>query len=285
MTEIVTSARAPSNVIRTHGLPVLEAGNVSFPDGRYVVHFKPGSDRASFVLAHRIEGCPLLKRLLDDGHARYVCAVSSPVSSYRRLHVSSDSIQTIKWSIDDLGEPPLFSPMILSAVSHELALSSKRDGVHRIWNRRKVALQKGSRLAIGQVVHLKSSILHLLSFVRDPDLAEGTFLVNAQEEPFRFLVNLSPNLHVALRQKGNPNRGDIMTHVVTACLALLQREYSKDSEEEGGWRSIRPLLAFAEHLGSKGQPHWSDEERFRPEQVATALYPHSISSDLEEDDE
>ena len=285
MTEIVTSARAPSNVIRTHGFPVLEAGNVSFPDGRYVVDFNPGCDHASFVLTHRIEGCPLLKRLLDNGHARYVCAVSSPVSSYRKIHVSDDSTQTIKWSVDDLGEPPLFSPMILSAVSRELALKSRHDGVHRIWNGRKVALERGSRLAIGQVVHLKSSILHMLSFVQEPELAEGTFLVKAQEEPFRFLVNLSPNLHLALRQKGDPNRGNVMTHVVTACLALLQREYSKDSEEEGGWRSIRPLLAFAEHLRSKGQPHWSDEERFRPEQVATALYPHSLPLIREEEDE
>lgn len=285
MTEIVTSARSSSNVIRTHGFPVLEAGNVSFPDGRYFVRFQPGRDRASFVLTHRVECCPLLNRLLENGHARYVCAVSSPMSSYRKIHVSDDPTQTIAWSVDDLGEPPLFSPMILSTVSHELALNSRRDGVHGIWNRKRVSLEKGSRLAIGHVVHLKSSILHLLSFVQNPDLDGGTFLVKAQEEPFRFLVNLGPNLHAALRRKGgDPNRGNIMTHVVTACLALLQREYFKDSEEEGGWRSIRPLLAFAEHLRSKGQPHWSDDG-FRPEQVATALYPHSISLNREEDDE
>ena len=92
MSEIVTEASSPSNSIRSHGFPVLEAGNISYPNGCYALEFEPGKDRTSFVLRHRIEGAPLISRLLSEGKARYVCAISSPVSSYRRTHVSETGV-------------------------------------------------------------------------------------------------------------------------------------------------------------------------------------------------
>ena len=62
-----------------------------------------------------------------------------------------------------------------------------------------------------------------------------------------------------------------MTHIVTACLARLQRD---DTEDDGGsgWRSHRNLVALADYLQHRGLDHWSDEG-FRPESVATAMYP------------
>ena len=193
MSEIVTLARSASNAIRSHGFPVLEAGNISFPNGRYILEFEPGRDRASFVLRHRIEGAPLISRLLDEDKARYVCAVSSPTSSYRRTHVSRTASQHIEWDQNDLGEPPLFTPMVVSVASCKLLLREKQDGVHWIWDEQMVAIERGSRLALGHVVQLRSSILQLLSLHAKKDLGDGEFYVDAEtEQGFQFRVNLSP---------------------------------------------------------------------------------------------
>ena len=65
-----------------------------------------------------------------------------------------------------------------------------------------------------------------------------------------------------------------MTHIVTACLARLQKDYASD-DGESGWQSFRNLRAFADYLEHKGIEHWSDDD-FRPERAATALYPHVL---------
>ena len=284
MAEIVTLARATSNAIRSHSFPVLEAGNISFPDGRYILDFEPGSDRASFVLTHRIEGAPLIARLLDEGKARYACAVSSPISSYRRTHLSRTARQQIQWDQQDLGEPPLFTPMIVSVVPCNLELDDQHDGVHRVWNGRSINLAAGSRLALGHVVQLRSSILQLLSLHASQELEDGEFLVDAEtEQGFQFRVKLNPDLHAFLKTADREGvRAHIMTHIVTACLALLQRDFREDSEDEGGWRSHRNLSAFAEFLKGRNLPHWCDDE-FRPESVATKLYPHALPERAEEE--
>ena len=285
MKEVVTIARSAANAIRSHRFPVLESGNISFPNGRYTLAFEPGSDRASFDLTHRIEGAPLISRLLVEGKARYVCAVSSPISSYRRTHVSSTATQRIEWDQNDLGEPPLFTPMVVSVASCRLLLSEHQDGVHGIWNNQTVAVERGSRLALGHVVQLRSSILQLLSLHENKDLGAGEIYVDAEtEQGFQFRVNLSPNLHQFLQvPRKDGIRGHVMTHIVTACLALLSRDFHEDDEEDGGWRSHQNLRAFAEFLKSRGLPHWSDDE-FRPEWVATKLYPHALPAEPDGED-
>ena len=63
--EVVASA--PSNAVRSHDHPMLESGNLSFPKGRYLLDFRPGEDRSSYVITHRIEGVPLIDHLLESG--------------------------------------------------------------------------------------------------------------------------------------------------------------------------------------------------------------------------
>ena len=279
MTRIVTVAQSLSNAIRAHNHPVLEPGNLSYPDGRYTVEFIPGSDRSSFTLTHQIEGAPLIVRLLKQKGAQYVCTVSSPISAYRETHVSNEAAHKIQWDMEDLGEPPLFTPMILCTASRRLNLSQDQDGVHSLWNGAHVSLQQGSRLALGHVIQLRSSIFHLLSFRKKEDLQEGTFFVGAETEPFRFLVNLSPELHKFLKLSGaDLTRKNIITHIVTACFALLQRDFTDDNED-------RNLLALAEFLESKSLPHWKDCKNFRPEEVATALYAHVLPREDAGDEE
>ena len=267
--EVVSAG--PSNAIRAHEHPMLESGNLSFPRGRYWVDFVPGENRSSCLITHRIEGAALISRLLEANQARYACIVSSPASGYRQTQVSESAEQEVRWNVGDLGEPPLFTPAIVCWTRQELELSASRDDVHRIWDKQVIALSKGSRLALGDVIQLQSSILHLLSIHPDDRLGGGQFCVEIESEPFRFRANADPALHKFLRHPSGEMRHSIMTHIVTACLARLQRDYG-DDDGESGWQSHRNLKAFADFLAAKGHGHWTDDE-FRPEKVATAIYP------------
>ena len=284
MTEIVTTASALSNGIPSRAFPVLEPGNISFPDGVYRVGFEPGNDRCSFVVRHSIDGAPLISRLLEDGRARYVCIISSPVSSFRKTFLSSTASHQVQWDVDDLGEPPLFTPMIVAMTDQDLALTQDRDGVHEIWDGATVRVPAGGRLAIGDVVELRASLFHLLSFRSDDTLAPGTFRVDTQSEPFQFVVKLSPDLHRFLQNKEQgTQREHIITHIVTACMAGLQRDYAKN-DDEGGWQSYRPLVALAQYLQDQKVGHWADDD-FHPELAATTLYPHILQTETEKSDE
>ena len=269
--QIEAVAPGTSNAIRSHDHPILESGNLSFPEGRYLLDLQPGVDRSSWVITHQVEGAPLVSRLLEEQKARYACIVSSPISSYRKTHISKNPRHEVRWNVDDLGEAPLFTPVILSSGRQELMLSADRDGVHLIWDRQPVTLHKGSRLALGSVIQIESSILHLLSFHADVHLEEGQLAVELETEPFRFRVNLHPALHRFLRVHRGNFHHNVMTHIVTACLAKLQRDYA-DDDGDSGWRTHRNLIALTDYLEHKGLDHWS-EEGFRPETVATAMYP------------
>jgi len=281
MSEIATDASASSGSIRVYEFPVLETGNLSFPNGRYIVEFKSGPDQKSFEVIHRVEGAGLISQLISEGLAKFVCMVASPVSSYRVNHVSESSTHTVRWNEDDLGEPPMLIPMIVAAKPFSRKLKQEQHGVHELWDEQKINFKAGMRLAVGNVVQLRSSVLNLLSFHENSELSNGTFQAKAEpQEGFRFRVELAPDLHRFLRfRTDQSSRGHILTHIVSACLSLLQRDYSDDNDEEGGWRSYRGLEALARHLEANELPHWSDEDSFIPELVATKLHPHRIPKD------
>lgn len=276
MTQIVTVADTDSSATRAQPHPVLEAGNVSFPNGRYAVEFSPHKGGPCCTLKHGIEYASLIRRLLDEGAARYCCTVSSPVSSYRGIHFSEHASQEIAWNPADMGEPPLFTPMVIASESRTVQLCSDRDDVHRIWNGQTVEIKTGCRLAVGPVVRIKPTLLHLLRFNQDMELAPGRFRVAAESQPFQFVVALSADLHRFLRYgKEDAIWRHIMTHVVTACFALLQRDFSTIDGDEMDGGDDRNLEALEDFLEQRELPHWEDED-FRPEEVATALYPHLV---------
>ena len=285
MDEVVTEARAPNSAVRGHVFPALESGNTSFPDGRYVVGFEPGGDGSSFAVRHRIEGAPLIDDAIANGLAQFVCTVASPVSSYRVSHVSKESTQVVGWESRDLGEPPMFTPMVVVSEPFERTLDRERDGVHELWHGLTVAFERGMRLALSDVVLMRSSMLNMLVFERDPMLSDGEFRVEAEDrEGFRFRVHLAPELHRFLKYDAtDPRRSHIVTHIVSACFGVLKADYADDEDEEGGWRSYRGLQAMAEMLKEQGLPHWSEED-FSPEWAATKLYPHQLGEPTTEGD-
>ena len=275
MIELVTEAAAAANTIGSHDHPVLEEGNLSFPLGRYVVGFV-GGDGSSFELMHRLEGAALISDLLRQKKARYGCIVSSPRSFYRKMHLAEGSRQRIAWDDRELGEPPLFTPVILCTGTEKVVLSAERHDVHPAWNDVSVAMYKGARLAVGHVFDLRSSVMQMIRMEVDESLSGNRFQVQAQAEPFGFVVKASPSLHRYVRTaRADPTRSNIMTHVVTACFALLQKRF-RDPEE---WD--RNLERLAEHIGS-WYPHRWDEEDFQPEAAAMELYPHVLPSTEDE---
>ena len=284
MDEIVTEAKAPSSAIRGHAFPMLESGNTSFPEGRYVIGFEQGADRNSFTVRHRIENAPLINNAIADGLAQFVCTVASPISSYRASHVSRSSTQVISWNSDDLGEPPMFTPMVVVTEPFEKTLNLEQDGVHELWNGRTVAFEQGMRLALSDVVLMRSSVLNMLLFERDPSLSDGEFRVEAEDrEGFRFRAHLAADLHRFLKyDSGDPGRGHIITHVVSACFSVLKEQYAEDEDEEGGWQSYRGLRAMADTLKEHDLPHWSEDD-FSPELAATRLYPHRVGESSSDD--
>ncbi len=278
-----------SNAISSREHPILESGNLSFPEGRYRVSFDREAGGYGFQLTHKLEGAALLTRLIQEKKAKFVCIVSSPRSAYRQIHQSFDSRQSVAYDANDLGEPPLFTPAVLCVCDSEIDLDSERDGVHEIWNGQRVQLRVGSRLALGNVIQLEASITHLLSLHADDMQRKGGFAIQIGEEPFGFRANLHPELHRFARYgTAGPVKDHLMIHIVTACLARLQRDYSEGAADDGevAWESHRSLKALADHLSDRDLPHWTDDE-FRPEEVATALYPLRIPVDdlaIESDD-
>lgn len=276
MTHIVTVAGSETSATSTRCHPTLEAGNVSFPNGRYAVHFEQTGQTIN-LLKHDIQNAALIRRLLDEGAARYCCAVSSPRSSYRRIHFSDKASQEVEWNASDMGERPLFTPMVIASKTRTLRLIPERDEVHPIWAGQVVRIEKGFRLAVGSVIWIKpTTFLHLLRLQLDTEMKEqeGKFRVDAETQPFQFVAKLSPDLHRLLRyKKEEASRKHIMTHIVTACFALLQRMEREIDHDET--LADRNLEALAELLAKEELPHWG-EDSFRPEEVATNLYPHHL---------
>lgn len=274
---IEVASPGPSDAILAHEYPVLESGSISFPEGKYHLDLVKGKNRSSFEITHRIEGAPLISNLLKNNKARCACIVSCPVSCFRKTYISKLVKQTIELDIGNLGEPPLFTPMILCWVPQKILLRKIRDGVHPIWEGQEISLSKGFRLAVGSVFQLRSSLSSLISIHLDKQRERGQFEIQIESEPFRFRVNAGEEIYEDLRAKSSNTRSNNMTHVVTACLANLKADYADDDEEEGP----EALRALADFLAREGHPDWKNPE-FKPEKVATSLYPlssHKINSD------
>ena len=278
--KISTRAADPNPSSRILPWPVLEAGNDSFPEGEYTVACENKKTGQSFTLRHEVQGASLIERWLDEDKVEYVCTVAAPRSMYRKLHKSGTPEQVIAWQKHDLGEFPMFTPMLVArnVIAHTAV--AKSDGLNPFWNGRELILPQGARIVVGPTFMFQSGIEGMLDFVEDKDLFDGQFKVIASnEDGFKFKVHLATKLHQYLKHRRDDSAGNnIMVHIVSAALSLLQRENANDNEEEGGWRSFPNLVGLAERLQDHNIPHWA-EEGFQPEYATTQLYPHKLQED------
>lgn len=280
MTTPKISARAadPNPSSRALPWPVLEAGNASFPEGEYSVTCENKETGQSFTLRHQVQGAPLIERWLAAGKVEYVCTVAAPRSMYRKLHKSGTPEQVIAWQQSDLGEFPMFTPMLVARETIAHTVVAVSDGLNPLWNGRELNLPPGARIAVGPTFKFQSGIAGMLDFVEDKDLPDGQFQVTeSHEDGFKFKVHLATNLHRHLKfHRNDAAEKNIMVHIVSAALSLLQREYRDDNDAEGGWQSFPNLSSLAARLQERSIPHWA-EEGFQPELAATQLYPHILA--------
>lgn len=277
-----------SDEVRAFPYPVLEEGNLSFPDGEYTPRFEKGSDGYSADVSHTVHGAPLIERLVRDKQAVCCCTVSVPTTGYRRLHVAEEGSfqQQIKWDPDQVSEPPFVRPLIVcrKAIRHTL---SQGDGVHEVWIGREIELEKGTKIVLGPIFRTKSSMQSLLSFERDDSLKRGQMrVVPRTEDGFYFAVKVASDMYDFIQKPGGGerslHRGSILAHAVSSCFALLAKDYVKDDEDEDGWRSYPNLRALDVDMESKGLSRWYMDD-FCPEQAATSMHPHPIPSSEEDE--
>ena len=276
-TEISTRSSDPGPSSRAFHWPVLEAGNDSFPCGVYTVTCTDQDIGKAITLRHAVRGAPLIEHWIEQGWLTFICGVAAPRSMYRTLHKSEDQEQLVTWQRQDLGEYPMFTPMIVAGVDVQHTTNAQSDGLNRIWDGRELILPKGARIAVGSTFRFKSGIDALLQFNLDETLGPGRFEAEpSTEDGFKFKVSLAPDLYHHLKHRRDDIAGaNIMVHIVSAALGILQRDYREDNEDEGGWQSFRNLVGLADVLQSQGLHRW-DDEHFRPEKVATELYPHKL---------
>ena len=154
----------------------------------------------SFTLRHEVRGAPLIERWLAEGKVEYVCTVAAPRSMYRKLHKSGTPEQVIAWQQHDLGEFPMFTPMLVmrEVIAHTAV--AKSDGLNALWNGRELSLPQGARIAVGPTFMFQSGMAGILDFVEDKNLPDGRFKVtDSTEDGFKFKVDLAANLHHHLK--------------------------------------------------------------------------------------
>ena len=279
-TEISVRGSDLSSSSRAFAWPVLEAGNGSYTNGLYSVFCEAKEHGKSLSLTHSIRDASLIQEWMVSGKVSFVCSVAAPRSMYRKLHISSSQGQLIEWSQCDLGEYPMFTPMIVTRDKIVHVANSESDGLSPIWGGRELRLPKGARVAVGATFKLQSGINGMLDFNLDDRLGTGQYRVEpSSEDGFKFKVFLAPDLYQHLRyRRGDLAGANIMTGVVNTAFNILRRDYCEDDSENDGesWRSFRNLIGLTALLDEQGLGHWSDEN-FKPEMAATGLYPHRLS--------
>lgn len=269
----------PGSSTRVFQWPVLESGNGSFENGVYSVVCEDKERGKSFFLEHNVQGSSLIESWIHAENLIFVCTVAAPCSMYRALHKSQDRRQLIAWDQEDLGEFPIFTPMMVARREIHHVADSSADGLSRIWDGKELLLPRGARVAVGPTFKFQSGITGLLDFNLDENLEGGRFRIEpSSENGFTFKIYLARNLYDYLRyHRREPAGRNIMVHIVSAALVRLHQDYSRDDGEEG-WKSFPNLVGLADMLKQKELGHWADED-FRPEVVATDLYPHKLPTE------
>ena len=273
---VSTRSSDPAPFARARPFPVLETGNGSFPEAVYRVTIDTERPGQSIRVAHAVENAPLLQRWIADGAVRFLCATSAPISAYRRVSKSDIPEQIVEWNPDDLGSHPLFTPMLVLRQAIQHVVDAQADGLNALWHGRQLQLPKAARVAVGSTFSLQGGIQGLLRLRLVDDLPAGSFRVKTDTTAdLMFLVEAAPDLHAYLAQeRPGPTRGNIMTHVVSAALGVLQREYGPGKNEEVQ-ESDRNLRALANTLRDNNCLHWHHGD-FRPEEVASRMYRHRV---------
>lgn len=271
---LIVRSSDPAIVGRAFPWPVLEAGNESFPNGSYTISCEDKDLGKSFILRHQVQNAPLIERWMRERKLLFICSVAAPASMYRAIHKSDKPEHLIEWRQEDLGEYPMFTPMIVAREPIQRTVNAAQDGLNKIWDGKTLSISKGARIAIGNVFKFKTGIDGIMDFILANELTPGAFYVQpSTQDGFKFKVHLAKDIFDHL--KYNPHgiaSENIIPHIVSSALSILQKEYG---EEESEWHSYPNLESLANLLEEKQVLHWTHDD-FRPSEAATKIYPHKI---------
>ena len=265
-------------MVRSLPYPAIEDGNLSYPNGEYVVKITPQSDNVSVILIHAVKGANFIERVISEGKAKYGCLVAVPLVGYRRLCLSDNARQKLELDRGVIGEPPMLRPIIISVAEISCTLGPD-DGVAKAWQGREIHIPRGARLALKNYSRPTSSLHHLLHVVNDQELPKGSFEVKpCTEEGFYFKVHVADDLFSFLQSASGheAHRRSVLTHIASRCFEILVRDYGRQDEERedsSKWESFRNLVALADELRKQELPIWNEDD-FSADKVSTQLYPH-----------
>ena len=269
-----------SDFVRTFPYPVLDEGNLSFPEGEYTPKFYPDPSGSAANIQHQVNNAALIVNWVREGKAVCGCAVSIPITGYRKFFPSPAFDQKVEWDKESVGQLPFLQPSIVCCkdIKHTL---KRADGVHDRWVGKEIHLAKGTKVAIGPTFRPMSSMQSLLSIEKNKDTSDlaQIRIRTCSDDGFYFKVLVQPDLYAFLQQPGGNGRElhcrSILIHAVSCCFSILANEYGNDGTSDEGWRSYANLRALHEQMESEGLKTW-DTDDFYPEEAATTMWPHRI---------
>ena len=263
-----------ASVVHALPYPSIDFGNRSFPKGKYSANVLSLKDRTSIEVTHDLEEAPFIDKLLQSGKAEYGCLLSVPITGYRKLNLSQKNIHKVSWDMGIVGEPPIIRPVILAIESFEHQFT-KHDGVAKIWDKKKIKIPKGARLARWHYLRSESSFHSILNIFPENDLPEGSFIVSPNDDQgFKFDVRVATDVFQFLRHPHSDRYlyRSIGSHMASICFSILQNDYGFDKDDNSPlWEDHYNLQMLTGLLNERDLLHWSDEN-FRPEEAALNLY-------------
>ena len=272
-----------SPIVHALPYPVLEAGNLSFPDGSYEPKVEIGQDGHSIAIEHNITGAPFIERLIEEGVVGFYCLLSIPKSSVRKLY-KTDRAGVIKWEKDIVSEPPKLRPILVYTGEDKEYTLTEECGVAELWQGKTLMLPKGARLARHHFLNVNSSEFSFLRFKKSDEYSRGMIDVKAStEEGFYFTITAALDIFNFVQRGGNdPLRSTILTAIVARCFSILKEEYQENEDDSND--SFPNLKILSAKLEQECGFDWNDDN-FDPMFAATKLYPFQVPYEKNMDDE
>jgi len=280
------------NYVRSFPYPVMEEGNLSFPLGSYEVELvdRTLSESAGakiISVMHHVKNARLIQSMLQSGKFAYGCAVASPLTGYRKFFQSKHPQHEITWDSGHVLGNVQFSPAIFCKEPVCNHVLSPDCDVSDLWIGKSVNFAIGAKVAISAPYTLSSSVQHMLRFRKNENVSPGQMQAGICEDgDFRFDVDVSQDVFKTILnpQDGEgPLRRAIVINAMSACLALLAKDYGNDSGDSPSWKNIPNLVSLSDEIHSAGLPLW-DADDFCPEKTATALYPYILQGGSDDSD-
>ncbi len=274
-----------SPIIHALPYPALEAGNLSFPEGKYLAPAEMGKDGHSIKIEHQISGAPFLKALIEEKKAQFGCLLSVPKVGYRRLFLSETKKQTVEWEATIVGEPPKLRPVLVYTGEEKEYEFTGEHGVAEIWQGEKVFLPKGAKLARASFLNVNTSKHPFLRPEKDDTLDPGCLRVEANaNEGFYFSIHAAPDVYRFIQNPGTEQalRLSILTAAVSRCFEILKNGYKEDDDNSND--AFSNLKILSDKLCDEFGSDWNDEN-FDPIHAATTLYPIHVPALADEEDE